>query len=72
MAKRTTRAIVYTCDNPSCRSNLTQLPSDDEPPEGYHLKQVTIIYATGGSGAKDVFACQEDCVLPAIEAACFS
>lgn len=62
--RKVAKVTIHTCDNPECRKEGWQA-SGEELPVGIYLSGVTVIYA-GGSGARDVYACSDDCLVAAI------
>lgn len=58
---------VYVCDNPNCqRRVMTEDPTEDSLPKGWHITYVNLITESGGTGTEDVYACSEECVVPAM------
>lgn len=67
----TRRRTAYVCDNPACRNERLALEEDDdgtvlEAAEGFHIPAVGNITPRGGNSAVNIFACEEDCLQPAI------
>lgn len=66
------KSIVYACDNPKCCAVLAPEEVDHEtgevrePAHGYHISNVFHVHLGGGDSVDDVFACDEQCIEPAI------
>lgn len=62
MAKRTVTVEEYRCNNPKCDTIV--LAHKNEPPEGYGGRVVGI--DAGGGRSADWWACQQECIEPAV------
>lgn len=62
----TMKIEIITCDNPDC--DTEERYDKDDLPTGYHLSG-GIFIMNGGGPIPKVYACSEDCLVPAINAA---
>lgn len=61
----TRKVTVMECDNPDCGSPL-QVVDKYEPVLGYHFNGGVQHHGGGGGPIPKFFACQEDCIIPAM------
>ncbi len=65
----TVKRDVLICDNPGCGKEqvVPKVPDETNSPNGIYIKGGTIMRPNGYTVMKSVYACSNDCLVPAID-----